>query len=85
MEENYLILKAFAENDKSVGIMYDNANPMEAPWGFGNTLAAALRNLADELERYGCDATPEDMQGPKKAMQKCLREHRKRLTSLEIE
>jgi hypothetical protein len=57
---------------------------MEAPWGFGTTLAAALRNVADELERYGCDATPQDLQDPEKVKQTCFREHRKRLPLREL-
>ena len=84
MAENYLILKAFRESDESVGIMYDNANMMEVPWGFGKTLAAALRNVADELERYGCDATPEAMRDPEKVKQTCLLEHSKRLPRRKI-
>jgi hypothetical protein len=31
------------------------------PAGHGNTLAAALRQLADELEEFNCDLTPEQL------------------------
>ena len=52
--------------------------------GFGTTLAAALRNVADELERYGCDARPQDMRDPEKVKQTCFREQCKRLTLREV-
>ena len=34
------------------------------PSGFGKTLADALRELANELERYNCDLTPEQINQP---------------------
>jgi hypothetical protein len=82
---NYLILKAFAENDKTVGVTYDSANIVEAPAGFGATLAAALRDLADQLEHYHCDATAQDMRDPEKVKQTCFREHDKTLHRAEKE
>ena len=54
----FTYVKAFAENETTVGVMYGD-NPIHAPAGFGPTLAAALRDLADELEKFHCDGSPQ--------------------------
>ncbi|HEY1939959.1 MAG TPA: hypothetical protein VGJ33_18675 [Candidatus Angelobacter sp.] len=77
-------MKAFAENENTVGVMYGD-NPMQAPAGFGPTLAAALRDLAEELEKYRCNGSPQDLMNPEKFKQDCFRAHDKVLHRPETE
>jgi hypothetical protein len=64
-----LLLTAYADGD-NVGVMYGD-NPVELPAGYGPTLSAALRNLADEIEKYGCDITAKDFESAEHLKTKC--------------
>jgi hypothetical protein len=44
---------------------------MELPAGFGPTLSAALRDLADQIEKYGCDASAKDFEDSAHLKTKC--------------
>lgn len=64
-----LLLTAYADGD-AVGVMYGD-NPLELPAGYGPNLSAALRNLADEIEKYGCDITAKDFESAEHLKTKC--------------
>jgi hypothetical protein len=69
--QSYLTIRA---TDKEVGVFYGDTNPQEAPAGFGKTLVEALRDFADELVKYNCDASGEELLDPAKTLMKCQRE-----------
>jgi hypothetical protein len=60
-------LRVYADGN-AIGIEIGE-NIQESPAGFGPTLAAALRNLAEEVEKYGCDLRPAEMADPAKALE----------------
>jgi hypothetical protein len=62
--QSYLTIRA---TDKEVGVFYANTNPIEAPAGFGTTLVEALRDFANELVKYNCDATGQELLDPERA------------------
>jgi len=64
-----LLLTAYRDGD-AVGVLYGD-DPMELPAGFGPTLSAALRDLADQIEKYGCNASAEDFEDSAHLKTKC--------------
>jgi hypothetical protein len=64
-----LLLTAYADGD-AVGVLYGE-NPTELPAGYGPNLSAALRDLADQIEKYRCDATAKDFEDAAYLKTKC--------------
>ena len=64
-----LLLTAYRDGD-AVGVLYGD-DPMELPAGFGPTLSAALRDLADQIEKYGCNASAKDFEDSTNLKTKC--------------
>jgi hypothetical protein len=50
-----------ARDGKAVEVRFHKADIWAYPAGHGDTLAAALRQLADELEEFNCDLTPKQL------------------------
>src|SRR5438270_13443500 len=63
------LLTAYADGD-AVGVLYGE-NPTGLPAGYGPKLSAALRDLADQIEKYGCDATAKEFEDAAHLKTKC--------------
>ena len=64
-----LVLTAYRDGDAVVVLYGDNLQ--ELPAGIGPTLSAALRDLAEQLEKYGCNASAKDFEDSAHLKTKC--------------